>query len=148
VKIFFVGLWLTVIALGATYGAALYAPSGSHDTAHAEATILQHEKTRTMNVPIIVDGAVQGFIGMQFVFTIDAAVLKSLAVPPEVYLMDEAFSTIYMDKAFDFRHLEKFDLPKFTHHLVESTNAHLGAPMIKDVLIEAFSYIPKEPEKE
>ena len=29
-------------------------------------------------------------------------------------------------------------------HLVSGTNARLGAPLIKDVLIVDFSYIPKE----
>ena len=42
---------------------------------------------------------------------------------------------------------EKYDLKKLTSHLVESTNAHLGVPMIKDVLIENFEYIDKDTGK-
>ena len=147
-KVFLIGLWLTAVALGATYGAALMSASASSTETKAEGPPLQREKTRAVNVPIIVEGTVQGFVGMQFVYTIDAAVLKSLAVPPEAYLLDEAFGTVYSDKTIDFRHLERLDLPAFTKGLVDRTNARLGAPMIKDVLIESLSYIPKNTDQE
>ena len=142
-KTFLVGLWVALVALGSTYAAAVVLPGRVHPTAPSGTAVLQHEKTRVLNVPLVADGTVQGFMAMQFVFTIDAAALKSLQVPPEVYLLDEAFRTVYADKTLDFRHLEKYDLAKFTSHLVESTNAHLGTPLVKDVLIEDFSYIPK-----
>ncbi len=143
-KIFLVGLWLTIVALGATYGAALMGSSGSKANAHAELAELQHQKTRSLNVPIIVDGALQGYVGMQFTYVIDGAVLKTLQVPPEVYLLDAAFNDVYMDKTTDFNHLERMDLPGFTKRLVDQTNAHLGAPVIKDILIESFNYTPKD----
>ena len=141
-KIFLIGLWLTIVALGATYGAAMMAAS-PHAEAHAEAA-LAHEKTRNMNVPIIADGALQGYVGMQFTYVIDAVVLKSLAVPPEAYLMDAAFNDVYMDKTTDFNHLDRMDLRAFTKKLADETNAHLGAPLIKEVLIESFNYTPKD----
>lgn len=146
-KVFLVGLWLVVVALGATYGAALYLPADSGAAKAAVASSLQYEKTRVVNVPMIANGVVQGFVAVQFAFTLDGATLKTLKVPPEIYLLDEAFRTIYTDERLDFHHLEKYDLAKLTSHLVESTNAHLGAPLIKDVLIENFSYIDKDATK-
>ena len=146
-KIILIGLWLTAVALGSTFGAAYLAASASSEP-HVETAALQHEKTRAVNVPIIIDGTVQGFVGMQFGYTIDAAVRKSIAVPPEAYLLDAAFERVYSDKTIDFRHLERMDLAAFTKGLVDATNAHLGAPVIKDVLIEALSYIPKSADQQ
>lgn len=143
-KIFLVGLWLTLVALGATYGGSMVGSGPTKAEAHGDAAELHHEKTRNLNVPVIVDGALQGYVGMQFTYVIDAAQSKTLAVPPEVYLLDAAFNDVYMDKSTDFNHLERMDMPAFTKRLVEQTNAHLGAPLIKDVLIESFNYTPKD----
>ncbi len=146
-KVILVGLWVTAVALGAVYGAALYMPFESTSAKAAVASALQYEKTRVLNVPMISNGVVQGFMSVQFTFTIDGTAMKSLRVPPEIYLLDEAFRIVYTDDHLDFHHLEKYDLAKLTAHLVEATNAHLGAPLIKDVLIENFSYIDKDGPK-
>lgn len=143
-KVFLIGVWVVLVALGSVYGAAIYLPAHFEAAKASEPASLQYAKTRVIHVPMIADGVVQGFIAMQLAFTIDGATLRSLKVPPEIYLLDEAFRTIYTDEHLDFRHLEKYDLTKFTTHLVESTNAHLGAPLVKEVLIENFSYIDKD----
>ncbi|MDX7950354.1 hypothetical protein P7D22_04075 [Lichenihabitans sp. Uapishka_5] len=142
-KIFLVGLWLTLVALGSTYGASLMGSNAGKAEAHADTAALHHEKTRNINVPVIVDGALQGYVGMQFTYVVDSAVLKTVSVPPEPYLMDAAFNDVYMDKTTDFNHLDRMDMPAFTKLLVEQTNARLGAALIKDVLVESFNYTPK-----
>ena len=96
-----------------------------------------------INVPLLSEGEVRGFLAAQFVFTTDANLAKSLQVSPEVYLLDAAFNDVYMDKTTDFNHLERMDVPAFTKRLVEQTNAHLGAPLVKAVLIDSFNYTPK-----
>lgn len=146
-KLLFVGLWVTLVALGTAYGVAVLAPSAGGAADKPAAVSLQSQKTRVINVPMVVDGAVQGFVAMQFVFTADAASLKTLPVTPEVYLLDEAFRTLYSDPGLDPRHVEKYDLRRLTTHLVQSTNDRLGAPLVKDVLIENFSYIDKDAGK-
>ena len=133
-KVVLVGLWVTLVALGTAYGVAVYMPSSTPQSRASSAVVLQSQKTRVLNVPLVTEGQVRGFMAVQFVFTTDAGLAKTLQVPPEVY----ADSSIYLN------HDEKYDLKKLTAHLVESTNAHLGVPMIKDVLIENFEYIDKD----
>lgn len=149
-KLILAGLWVTLVALGAAYGAALYWPSGDTDakaSTAAPAVVLQSQKTRVLNVPVVIEGAVRGFVSVQFVFTEDTNVLKTLQVPPDAFLLDEAFRAIYSDTALDPRHVEKYDLQKLTAQLVKSTNDRLGAQLIKDVLIDNFSYIDKDEAK-
>lgn len=148
-KLLVAGLWVTLVALGAAYGAALYLPGagGATGATAAAPVVLQSQTTRVINVPVVVDGALRGFVAAQFVLTEDSALLKTLQVPPDVYLLDEAFRTIYSDTDLDPNHVEKYDLQKLTAHLVKSTNERLGAPLIKDVLIENFSYIDKDAAK-
>ena len=142
-KLLLIGVWITIVALGAAYGSAIYLPAMLAPKA-ATAAVLQYQKTRVLNVPMISNGVVQGFMAMQFAYTIDAATLKTLHVPPEVYLLDEAFREVYANNSLDFHKLEKFDLPAFTSRIAAATNAHLGAPLVKEVLIEQFSYISKD----
>jgi hypothetical protein len=139
-----IGLWLTIVALGAAFGSALMASTPPKGSAEADAAALHAQKTRTINVPVILDGTLQGYIGMQFSYVVDTASAKSGAVSPEIYLLDTAFNAVYMDTTTDFRHLERMDLPAFTKKLIADTNAHLGAPVIKDVMIENFNYVPKD----
>ena len=146
-KLLLVGLWVTLVALGTAYGASLYAPDPGTQAKTAATGVLQSQKTRVINVPVVADGLVQGFVAAQFVFTMDGDGLKALHVPPEVYLLDEAFRAIYSDTSLDPHHVERYDLQKLTSRLVQSTNEHLGAPLIKDVLIENFNYIDKDADK-
>ena len=142
------GLWVTAVALGTAYGVALNLPAGtSTEAAAAAPVVLQIQKTRVIDVPVLVDGALRGFVAAQFVLTEDGNVLKTLQVPPDAYLLDEAFRAIYSDAALDPRHVERYDLQKLTARLVKSTNDRLGAPVLKDVLIENFSYVDKDAAK-
>jgi len=109
--------------------------------------VLQSQKTRVINVPVVADGLVRGFVAVQFVFTMDANALKALPVPADVYLLDEAFRDIYSDTSLDPHHVDRYDLQKLTSRIVQNTNERLGAPLIKDVLIENFNYIDKDTDR-
>lgn len=143
-KLLLVGLWVTLVALGAAYGVSRYASEPGAQTASASAVVLQSQKTRVINVPMVADGLVRGFVAVQFVFTMDANALKALPVPADVYLLDEAFRDIYSDTSLDPHHVDRYDLQKLTSRMVQNTNERLGAPLIKDVLIENFNYIDKD----
>ena len=147
-KLLMTGLWVVLVALGSAYGVALYGSAGS-DSAKAAAAplMLQTQKTRVINVPVVADGAVRGFVAAQFVFTQDGNLAKTLQIPPDVYLLDEAFRALYSDAALDPQHIERYDLKRLTVELVKTVNARLGVPLIKDVLIENLSYIDKDAGK-
>ena len=143
-KTFAVGLWELLVALGTSFAVATLGGSGGGAHAAADKPVLQLEKTRVLNVPIIADGAVRGFIVAQFNYTVDAAKAKSLPVTPEAFILDEAFRTIYTDDHLDFLHLEKYNVGALTARLVAATNKKLGADIVHDVLIQDFTFISKE----
>ena len=141
------GAWVTAVALGSAYGMARLTPSASDAAEAAPAIVLQSQKTRVINVPLVSGGQLRGYISAQFVVTLDANLLKGLQVPPEVYLLDEAFRALYADATLDPSHVETYDLQKLTGRLVKATNDRLGTPLVKDVLIENFAYIDKDVNK-
>ena len=146
-KLLISGVWVTAVALGSAYGMAHFMPPGGDAAKAAPAAVLQSQKTRVINVPVITGGALRGFVSVQFVFTLDANLQKNLQVPPEIYLLDEAFRALYTDATLDPAHVEKYDLQKLIARLVKGTNDRLGVPLVKDVLIENFVYIDKDVDK-
>ncbi len=144
-KVILVGLWVAVVALGAAYGVAMALPPPG--AAKADAPVkLEAQKTRVISVPMIADGTPQGFVTMQFAYTVDADLLKSVKVPPEIYLIDNVFRTVYSDPTLDFRHLEQYDVNKLIARVTQATNERLGVPLVKDILIDSFAFVPKDPK--
>ena len=141
-KTFVVGLWVLIVALGTSYAVASL--DSAPKTAGEAKPVLQLEKTRVINVPMIAGGAVRGFIVAQFGYTVEAAKAKALPVSPDAFLLDEAFRAIYTDDKLDFLHLDKYDINGFTGRLVAATNKRLGAEIVHDVLIQDFTFISKE----
>ena len=138
------GLWVCIVTLAASYAAASWKVGYHPPAAEEKVQGLQYQTTRVISVPMIKDGSVQGYVVAQFVYTIDAATLKRLSVPPEVFLLDEAFRTIYSDTSLDFQHLEKYDINKLTRNLIQQVNTRLKGDLIKDVLVDEFNYISKQ----
>ncbi len=142
-KAFVIGLWVLIVALGTSYAVAFISVPAKTGAAAAKPS-LTVEKTRVINVPMIAGGAVRGFIVAQFAYTVDSAKAKSLPISPEVFLLDEAFRTVYTDDHLDFLHLEKYDVGALTTKLVAATNKRLGDDVVHDVLIQDFTFISKE----
>jgi hypothetical protein len=137
-------LWVCIVTLASAYTMVAV------KTRHAEASVptkLSHvgyEKTSPINVPIIANGLVAGYVIIQLSYTINAEDGKKANVPIEAFLLDEAFKTLYGDEKLDFRHLERYDVASLTQNLIKKVNVRLNSPMVKDVLVEEFNYISKE----
>ena len=140
-KLLFTGIWVCGVTLAAIYAGAAWR-AGMPVTAGSEYLEgLEQKKTRPISVPVVAEGAVQGYITAQLVYTIDAKVAKKLSIGPDVFILDEAFRTIYGDEKLDFRRLEKFDLTKLTKAVTERVNVRFGNDIIKDVLVQEFNYV-------
>jgi hypothetical protein len=105
---------------------------------------LQSQKTRVLSVPMVENGAVQGYIVARFVYTVEATTMRQLAVPPEPYVVDEAFRRIYADERLDFRKLARYDLSILTGAIKQRVNERMQAEIVQDVLIEDFNYVSRE----
>ena len=142
-KAFMVGLWVLIVSLGASYAVATLDTSGKTGEAVAKPN-LAVEKTRVLNVPMIANGAVRGFIVAQFNYTVEGGKEKGAGISPEVFLLDEAFRAIYTDDHLDFLHLEKYDIGGLTSRIRAATNQRLGSEVVHDVLVQDFTFISKE----
>lgn len=143
-KSLLVGLWASIVSLAAAFGMLEWNKlSDPSVEAHAEKKIEEY-RTKAINVPIIGEGTIQGYMVAQFVFTVDANALKTIQVNPEVYVLDEAFKTIYAGEQVNFQNMKKQDLPVLAKKLGDNVNKRLGVEVVQDVLIDQLSYIPKK----
>lgn len=139
------GIWVCAMMTGASYGVAYWKTRG-HTLVPKQEYLegIEYEKTKVINVPMIANGAVQGYIVAQFVFTIDAKTLRQLTVPPESFVVDEAFRRIYGDETLDFNNLSRFDLAELTAAIKDRVNERMQANIIQEVLVEDFNYVSKD----
>ncbi len=99
------------------------------------------QETAPISIPMIADGAVQGYVVAELGYTYDQN--AKAPIPPDAYLLDETFRKVYSDTTIDFRHLEKYDVNGMTKDLARRVNERLHAAVVKDVLVQAMNFVPK-----
>ena len=145
IRLVLAGLWVCILTAGTSYAVAYWKENGSALSAKEEYLEgQQHLKTRVLSVPMVENGAVQGYIVARFAYTVEAKTMHQLAVPPEPYVVDEAFRRIYADERLDFRKLARYDLSILTAAIKQRVNERMQAEIVQDVLIEDFNYVSRE----
>ncbi|NBN64853.1 hypothetical protein GWI72_13850 [Microvirga tunisiensis] len=140
-----VGLWMCLATLASSFGAVYYLthkPAGAGEAASLGG--LDYERLRPINVPILEDGALRGYVVAQLVFTADRDALQDVQVPPHPFIVDEAFRLLYADETLNFRRLERYDLDRMKARVRETVNARIGSDLIQEILVEEFNYFAKE----
>ncbi len=144
-RILFAGFWLCLVTLASGYGAVEYftrqAGASIDETNYFQG--ITYERTRAITVPVIVDGAVDGYVIAQFVYTAETRKLQALGVPAESFILDEAFHHIFTAREIDFRNLRRFDSRAFLAALTGKVNARLEAPVVREMLVEEFNFVDK-----
>jgi hypothetical protein len=145
IKLIATCIWICLVTASAGYAGAMWKFAQADDGGKAaKPEKVEYKKTRPLNVPIIAKGSVAGYVVAQFGYTVVADSAKELSVPPEVFLLDEAFQTLYSDDKLDFHHLEKYDVAGLTKSLVDKVNHRLNKDVLKDVLVEELNFVAKE----
>jgi len=143
IKMLALAIWASAIAMLAGNAISQWQAAKASPQKENVEHVYEYRKTKVINVPIIADGALLGYVLVQFLYGLDPKVMEKSAVSPDALILDEAFRTLYGDPRLDFRHLEKYDMDSLTKRLVTAMNARLGEGAVKDVLLQDFSYMPK-----
>lgn len=144
IKLLLAGLWACAVTVAATYGVIEWQKGQANVAEAPPEKKIQEIRTNPINVPIIDEGVVQGYVIAKFVFSVDGNELKKLPINPETYLLDEAFKAIYAGEKVNFKHMKKQDLPALAKMLGENVNKRLGLAIVQDVLIDQLAYIPQK----
>jgi len=137
------GFWVCAVTLGSCYAAVTWMVGHSPAAEQPHYEGLQYKKIPPVNIPIIAEGAVQGYVVANFVFTADSTTLREIPVPPEAFIQDEVFRYIYSDETLDFRRLSRYNVNGMISNVRERINKRLGAEIVKEILVENFNFIGK-----
>jgi hypothetical protein len=136
------------LAIGAALGAGYYAISASGaetGKSSPENFIgIDYVKIPSFAVPVIQDGKMEGYILTEWVFTIDAKTKAALTVPPEVFIKEDAFRSIYGEIVVDFDNLDRVDLVALAEAIRSNVNKRLGIEAITSALVQKFDFMPKD----
>ncbi|WP_342341696.1 hypothetical protein [Microvirga massiliensis] len=138
------GFWICGITLASCYGAVTWAtgtPAAAPKKEYLEG--LQYKKLPAMNIPVIAEGAVQGYVVANMVFTADAKTLHEISVPAETFVQDEAFRYIYADPTLDFRKLSRYNVNTMLGNVKANVNKRLGTELVKEILVENINFVEK-----
>ena len=143
VKTILIAIWVCVVMASSVYATVLFRAAPEEDAAVEEFFGgLDYVKSDIISVPIISDGKIGGYVVAQFVFTIDGATLRKLSVPPNVFIIDEAFRALFAGNTVDFKDMKKYDLEGLKKKIVMNVNQRFKSELVRDVLIERLNFIP------
>ena len=144
IKSLFLGVWATIVSLGAVFAMMTYQNGHVAQPEQANAAKFTLIRTRTLSVPILDAGRVLGYVIARFEFSVDAEKVKDSVAQPESLVADEAFKLVYGREAKDATNSQKHDLRTLTKAIADGVNKRTGSLLIKDVLIDTWSYLSKE----
>lgn len=140
IRLLIVGVWAVVITVGAGYaGATLRMNAPDDEGPRFEG--LRYSSVPTLSVPVVENGSVSGYVVVRMVYTADAAVLRSLVGPPDSFIADEVFRSLYGSAQTRFGQLRRIDLETFTSNVREKVNARMGGDIIRDLLVDGINYV-------
>jgi len=135
--------WIGVLSLSANYGVAYWKEHRARSP-EKPPQALEQRKTRVINVPILAEGRVQGYVVAQFAYSGEAAALKGATVAPDGIILDEAFRLLYAEEKADFRRLQRADLNKIVETLKARVLEHVAPELVKEILVQEFNYVSKD----
>ncbi|MGO8953127.1 MAG: hypothetical protein ACLPWS_22070 [Rhodomicrobium sp.] len=139
-----ISIWIIFLTLASAYfGTEMQAGHAGPETApDAKAPVLIALKS--MTVPVIADGAIQGYVLAQISVSAKPDLLKALPNPADLVLADEVFRTIYAEEQVDFRHINKQNLSAMSKKILENINNRAGAALAGEVFIQELHYLSKQ----
>ena len=133
IKTLFIAAWACLITLAASYGIHAFMQTRANAPPPAEVAASETRKTKEINIPIIRNGAVRGYVVLQLSYIVDVAVARKLPVEPDAFVIDEAFRYVFDDDKIDFAHLDNIELDKMTRLVVQRVNARMKTEVITDM---------------
>lgn len=98
-------------------------------------------KSRLMNIPVLNNGKLDGFIVVQISYRIKTSSQSSFL---QAIIEDQIFRLIFSNQRFSNKNISTIDIDTFKSMFIKNTNDKLEAQVIDDVLIQEFNYITRQ----
>jgi hypothetical protein len=146
IKHIILGVWVCGVSLGAAYGVIQWQQHETQGVQEAteEKKELVRLKTKMINIPLVHNGSVSGYVLTQFTFTADKEMAEKANIMPDLFVVDEAFKIIYSEEAIDFNNLKRANVAKLATKIKENVNKRLGVKLVHNIFVQELNYLPRE----
>lgn len=139
-RVIIIGLWLSILSFGSFY----YGIKKSSEKKAIETSALNdkinYERSNVINIPIIVNNNIVGYIISQFIYIVDnEAYTKIGDTNLTDFINDALLSTIY-GKYTSEEEISKINLKDLKEELIKEINSKFSKPYLKGLIIGHFTY--------
>ncbi|WEX78055.1 hypothetical protein PYH37_002904 [Sinorhizobium numidicum] len=144
-KLALTGVWVCAVTLGSVYFSIQHASAPVISEAEADRRAAEeYVPGEIITVPIIRDGAVQGYFLAKLSFSAMREGIAKLHAPLRQVVTDELYDLLVGSKLIDVADMGTFDLPSFKNAVKDGLNGKLGSEVITEVLVEQLEYLTKD----
>ncbi|MFD1745990.1 hypothetical protein ACFSE1_11010 [Rhizobium helianthi] len=145
VKLILTGLWVCIVTLGAVFfSVQMSKPKPPVDEAAQLRDKSELVKGESINIPMLKDGAVQGYFITRISFMMDKEKIKGVNLPLTEMMTDELFTLLVGNKMVDLSNTGGFDLQAFRNAIKQKLNERFQEEYVLDVLVEQLDYLSKD----
>jgi hypothetical protein len=146
IKLLFFGVWGAAVAVAANIAITKLnlLPQGGSAEKPAATALVEKKKTPVVSVPVIRNGAVEGYAVFQFGYSLERNMVTGGPLAPEAIMLDEIYRIAYGDEKLDLGRTDRYDLSRLPGMLERRLAERLGPGIVKDILIQEFNYVPRE----
>ncbi|MDP3525263.1 MAG: hypothetical protein Q8S27_11835 [Hoeflea sp.] len=144
IKLLITGVWICGVALASVYFSVQTA--NKKDQIEPDPAMfggLETVRGEITSIPVISDGAVQGYFLTRLSYTLDGEKAKKLTIPVPDLVTDTLYTALVGEQVIDFSRKKKFDLEGFKTQIKDKLNARLGEVVFHDVIVEQIDFLSK-----
>ncbi|WP_113152897.1 hypothetical protein [Nitratireductor sp. OM-1] len=144
IKFALAALWICAVTVGTMlYSFQFSQAKNSAEPPPAFFGGLDYVSTDVISVPVVKNGAVDGYFLARLSYSVDSKKIKALSIPMDAMLVDEIYSHLYANPTIDYASEDGFNVNAFRDGLIESINARVGHELVHEVFIEQADYLSK-----
>jgi hypothetical protein len=148
IKLVLTGVWVCAVTLASVYFSVTTATAPAPVESATKQSALELVKGETITVPVIGNGAVNGYFLGRISFMMHKDMIAGLNLPITEMTTDELFSLLVGNKMVDVSNIKTFDPGAFREEIKKGMNERLGGEYVAEVMLEQLDYLPKEDVKE
>lgn len=135
------GVWGCLVAVGVAYGTIMYLQSPPKSSSHSGHERIEPVKTKLITIPLTSEGQIDGYMRVQFAFSIEKAELDRLPVKPDIILVDEAYRSMTEYRFQDPRRPTRAEIGKITEQLKSAIHRRMGVALVNEVWVQDYSFV-------
>ncbi|MBB3656276.1 hypothetical protein FHX15_001489 [Rhizobium sp. BK650] len=148
IKLVLTGVWVCAVTLASVYFSVNMATAPVPAESDTKQSALELVKGETITVPVIGNGAVNGYFLGRMSFMMHKDMIAGLNLPITEMTTDELFSLLVGNKMVDVSNIKTFDPGAFREEIKKGMNERLGGEYVAEVMLEQLDYLSKEDVKE